>query len=45
MGEKRGLCRVLIGKPEIKRPLWKPRHRWEDNIKMYLQEVECGGVD
>jgi len=35
----------LWGKPEEKRPLGRPRHRWEDNIKMDLQEVGCGGVD
>ena len=34
-----------MGKPEGKRPLWKPRRRWEDNIKMYPQEVECGCMD
>jgi hypothetical protein len=34
-----------VGKPERKRPLGRPRHRWEDNIKMYLQELECGGMD
>jgi len=45
MGERRGLCRVLVGKPEGKRPLGRPRHRWEDNIKMDLQEVGCGGMD
>ena len=45
MGEKRGVYRVLVGKPEGKRPLGRPRRRWEDNIKMYLQEVGCGGVD
>ena len=45
VGERRGLCRVLLGKPEIKRPLGRPRRRWEDNIKMDLQEVGCGGVD
>ena len=39
MGEGRGVYRVLVGKPEGKRPLGKPRRRWEDNIKMYLQEV------
>jgi hypothetical protein len=39
MGERRGVFRVLVGKPEGKRPLWRPRHRWEDNIKMDLQEV------
>jgi len=35
----------LVGKPEGKRPLWKPRRRWEDNIKMDLQEVKCEGMD
>ena len=44
-GESRGVYRVLVGKPEGKRPLGRPRHRWEDNIKMDLQEVGCGGVD
>ena len=39
MGEGRGVHRVLIGKPEGKRPLGRPRGRWEDNIKMDLQEV------
>jgi hypothetical protein len=43
MGEGRGVYRVLVGKPEGKRPLGKPRHRWEDNIKMDLQEVEVSG--
>jgi hypothetical protein len=33
-----------VGKPEGKRPLWRPRRRWENNIKMELQEVGCGGV-
>ena len=44
MGEGRGVHRVLVGRPEGKRPLGKPRHRWEDIIKMYLQEVggSCG---
>jgi len=42
MGERRGVYKVLVGKPEGKRPLGKPRHRWEDNIKMDLQEVGCG---
>jgi len=37
--------RVLVGKPEGKRPLGRPRYRWEDNIKMDLQEVGCGGMD
>jgi hypothetical protein len=45
MGEKRGVYRVLVGKPEGKRPLARPRSRWEDNIKMDLQEVGCGGMD
>ena len=39
MGEERGLCRVLVGKPEGKRPLGRPRRRWVDNIRMDLQEV------
>jgi hypothetical protein len=39
MGEERGVCRVLVGKPEGKRPLGRPRCRREDNIKMDLQEV------
>jgi hypothetical protein len=34
-----------VGKPGIKRPLGRPRHRWEDNIKMVLQELGCGGMD
>jgi len=45
MGESRGLYRVLVGKPEVKRPLGRPRHRWEDNIKMDLQKVGCEGMD
>jgi hypothetical protein len=45
MGERRGVYRVLVGKPEGKRPIGRPRHRWEDNIKMDLQEVGCGGID
>jgi len=45
MGERRGAYRVLVGKPEGKRPLGRPRFRWEDNIKMYIQEVGCGGMD
>ena len=43
--ERRGLYRVLVGKPEGKIPLERPRGRWEDNIKMDLQEVGCGGMD
>ena len=45
MGERRGVYRVLAGKLEGKRPLGRPRCRWEDNIKMDLQEVGCGGMD
>ena len=45
VGERRGVYRVLVGKPEGKRPLGRPRLGWEDNIKMDLQEVECGGMD
>ena len=45
MGERRGVYRVMVGKPEAKRPLGRPRRRWEDNIKMDLQEVDCGGMD
>ena len=45
MGKKRDVYRVLVGKPERKKPLGKTRCRWEDNIKTYLQEEECGGVD
>jgi len=45
MGEGRGVYRVLVGKSEGKRLLGRLRHRWEDNIKMNLQEVGCGGMD
>ena len=45
MGEGRVVYRVLVGKPEGKRPLGRPRRRWEDNIKMELQEVGCGVMD
>ena len=45
MGEDRGVHRVLVGKPEGKRPLGRLRRRWEDNIKMDLQEVGGGRVD
>ena len=45
MGEESGAYRVLVGKPEGKRPLGRPRRRWVDNIRMDLQEVECGYVD
>ena len=44
MREKRGAYRVLVGKPEGKRPLGRPRRRWVDNIRMDLQEVGCGYV-
>jgi hypothetical protein len=44
-GEGRGVYRVLVGRPEGKRPLRRPRCRWEDNIKMDLHEVVCGGMD
>jgi len=43
--EGRGVYRVLVGKPEGKRPLGRPRRRWEDNIKMDLHEVGCGDMD
>jgi hypothetical protein len=39
------MCRVLVGKPEGKRPLERPMLGWEDNIRMDLQEVGCGGID
>jgi hypothetical protein len=45
LGEERGVYRVLVGKPERKRPLGRPRRRWGDNIKMDLQEVGCGDMD
>jgi len=45
MGEGRGVYGVLVGKPEGERPLGRPRRRWEDNIKMDLQEVGWGGMD
>jgi len=40
-----GVYRILVGKPERKRPLGRPRRRWEDNIKMDPQKVECRGMD
>ena len=43
-GERRSVYRFLVGKPQGKRPLGKHRRRWEDNIKMDLQEVECEGM-
>ena len=45
MEEGRGVHKVLVGQPEGKRPLGRPRRRWENNIKMDLQEVGCGGMD
>jgi len=45
MGERRGVYWVLVGRPEGKRPLRRPRLRWEDNIKMDLQEVGWGNMD
>jgi hypothetical protein len=45
MGERRGAYRVLVGKPEERRPLGRSRRRWEDNIKRDLREVGCGCVD
>ena len=45
MGEDRVVHRMLVGKPEGKRPLGRPRRRWEDNIKMDFQEVGYGGMD
>ena len=45
MGERRGVYRVLVGKPEGKRPLGRSSCRWEGNMKMDLQEVGCGGMD
>jgi hypothetical protein len=45
MGEDRGVHRVLVGMPEVKRPLGGPRHRWKNNIKMDLQEVGGGRGD
>jgi hypothetical protein len=41
----RGVLKVLVGKPEGKGPVGRPRRRWEDNIKMDLREIECGGMD
>jgi hypothetical protein len=45
MGERRGAYRALVGKPEGRRPLGRPRRRWKDNIKMDLREVGYGGAD
>ena len=45
MGERKGVYRILVGKPEGKRPLGRPRRRWDGNIKVVLQEVVCGVMD
>jgi hypothetical protein len=45
MGKRRGVYRALVGNPEGKRQLGKPRRRWEDNIKIDIQEVGCGDMD
>jgi hypothetical protein len=45
MGRGRGVYKVLVGKPEVRRPLGRPRHRWEDNIRMDVRKVGCGCVD
>ena len=45
MGEERAVYRVLVGKPERKRPQGRPRRRWVNNIRMDCQEVECGYID
>jgi hypothetical protein len=45
MGEERKVYKVSVGKPEGKRPLERPRHRWEDGIRMHLREIGLGGVD
>jgi hypothetical protein len=45
MGEGKGVCMVLVGKSEGKRPLGRIRRRWEDNIKRDLQQIGCGGMD
>jgi hypothetical protein len=44
MGDRRGVHRILVGKPEGKRPLGRPRRRWKDNIKKDFQEVGCEGM-
>jgi hypothetical protein len=45
MGQKRNACRILVGKPEGRRPVRRPRHRWEDIIKMHLREIGWDGID
>jgi hypothetical protein len=44
-GKKRNACRILVGKPEGKRPLGRPRFRWDDNIRIDLREIGLGGID
>jgi hypothetical protein len=44
-GEKRNACRILVGKPEGKRPLGRPRRRWVDNIKIHIREIGWDGMD
>jgi hypothetical protein len=45
IGERRGVYRVLVGKPEGKKPMGRPRRRWEGNNRMDLHEVGCGGME
>jgi hypothetical protein len=45
MGEERKVCKVLVGTPEGKRPLGRPKRRWEDGVRMGLRETGLGGVD
>jgi hypothetical protein len=45
MGENRNACKILVGKPEGKRPIGRPRRRWEDNIKMDLRDIGWGDMD
>jgi hypothetical protein len=45
MGERKNAYRILVGKPERKRPLGRPRHRWMDNVKMDLREIGWDGMD
>jgi hypothetical protein len=45
MGKKRNAYGIFVGKPEGKRPLGRPRHRWVDNIKMYLRKIAWGGMN
>jgi hypothetical protein len=44
-GEKRNSCRIFVGKPEVKRPLGRPRHRWQNNIKVDFRQIGWGGID